>query len=418
MIIIAIIVSILFSAFFSGVEIAFLSSNKLRIELDRKNGSFPAFIMAYFVTRPSQFIATLLIGNNIALVVYGIFMAVVLEPVIRQITASSAWILTFQTLVSTIIILFTAEFLPKSLFRINPNRILYFLAIPAAFFYALLYPLAVFSIFIANMVFYRKVKNIRKSSGATFGMVDLDHLFEEHELAETEKNIEPDVKIFKNALDFSNVKLRECIVPRTEMTVISLNEDIEMLRQKFIESGYSKILVYQDSIDNIIGYVHSSEMFKKPDNIRSIMHNILTVPETMSANRMLETFIKEHKSIAVVVDEFGGTSGLVTIEDIIEEIFGEILDEHDTPEFIEKQISQTDYVLSGRLEIDYLNDKYFINLPESDTYATIAGLILFHHEKFPKVNEIIAIGPFEFKILRASHSKIDLVRLTIKEESA
>ncbi len=418
MIIVAIIVSILFSAFFSGVEIAFLSSNKLRIELDRKNGSFPAFIMAYFVTRPSQFIATLLIGNNIALVVYGIFMAVVLEPVIRQITASSAWILTFQTLVSTIIILFTAEFLPKSLFRINPNRILYFLAIPAAFFYALLYPLAVFSIFIANMVFYRKVKNIRKTSGATFGMVDLDHLFEEHELAETEKNIEPDVKIFKNALDFSNVKLRECIVPRTEMTVISLNEDIEMLRQKFIESGYSKILVYQDSIDNIIGYVHSSEMFKKPDNIRSIMHNILTVPETMSANRMLETFIKEHKSIAVVVDEFGGTSGLVTIEDIIEEIFGEILDEHDTPEFIEKQISQTDYVLSGRLEIDYLNDKYFINLPESDTYATIAGLILFHHEKFPKVNEIIAIGPFEFKILRASHSKIDLVRLTIKEESA
>lgn len=418
MIIVAIIVSILFSAFFSGIEIAFLSSNKLRIELDRKKGSFPAFIMAYFVKRPSQFIATLLIGNNIALVVYGLFMAVILEPVIRQITASSAWILTFQTIVSTIIILFTAEFLPKSLFRINPNRILYFLAVPAAFFYALLYPLAVFSIFIANMFFYRKVKNIRKTSGATFGMVDLDHLFEEHELAETEKNIEPDVKIFKNALDFSNVKLRECIVPRTEMTVISLNEDIEMLRQKFIESGYSKILVYQDSIDNIIGYVHSSEMFKKPDNIRSIMHNILTVPETMSANRMLETFIKEHKSIAVVVDEFGGTSGLVTIEDIIEEIFGEILDEHDTPEFIEKQISQTDYVLSGRLEIDYLNDKYFINLPESDTYATIAGLILFHHEKFPKVNEIIAIGSFEFKILRASHSKIDLVRLTIKEESA
>ncbi|NBG65183.1 hemolysin family protein [Acidiluteibacter ferrifornacis] len=414
-----IFLTLLLSAFFSGMEIAFVTANKFKIELDTKQGDVLSAILSKFLKHPSRFIGAMLVGNNIALVVYGIFMAQILEPVIAIYVKSESVILLVQTIISTLIILITAEFLPKAVFRINPNSILRFFAIPIGLlYYILLIPMFLIiglSEFILKYVF--RMENVTED--LNFGRIDLEHYLrdatERNDLEQDEMDHE--IQIFQNALDFSKVKARECMIPRTEITALEVNESMEVLRETFIESGYSKILIYRDNIDNIIGYVHSFELFKRPDSIKSILLPVLIIPQSMSANEILELFIKQRKSVAVVVDEFGGTSGILTIEDVIEEIFGEIEDEHDKEELIEEVISETEYLFSARLEIDYLNDAYKLNLPEADNYETLAGLIISHYESIPKADTKCRIDNYELTVLKVSDNRIELIRLeTAKSE--
>jgi CBS domain containing-hemolysin-like protein len=412
-----IIITLFFSAFFAGMEIAFLASNKLRLELNKKQGLFSSRFVSVFLANPSQYIATMQIGNNIALVIYSLAMANMLEPLIRLFTDAEFTLLIVQTLVSTIIILMVAEFLPKTLVRINPNIVLNFMALPMIIIYFLLYPVTWFITRILDLI----IKSLSKSSegkpfhNAVFDKVDLDHLINESQQDKGEQFLddETEIKLFQNALDFSNVKLRDCMVPRTEIIALEVNTTVEELKQKFIETGFSKILIYENSIDNIIGYVTSKDLFKNPHTIKSKLIPLSYVPETMAANKLLQKFIQERKGVAVVVDEFGGISGMLTIEDIMEEIFGEIEDEHDTDEFIEKKLSSDTYLFSGRLEIEYINEQYQLSIPESDEYDTLAGFIMFHHEKVPKFNESLIIGHFEFKILKVSRTRIELVQMKV-----
>jgi len=415
-IIVIIIVSVLFSAFFSGMEIAYISSNKLRIELHRKEGSFNSKIISFLSRYPGQYIVTMLIGNNIALVIYGIFMAILLEPLIHTLTEHDASILILQTIISTLIILFTAEFLPKTLFRINPNSFLNIFSIPVLLFFVIFYPVSKLTIYISNFILgtFFKVKIHEKQENIVFGKIDIDNLMSDKRAEQKiKKNNDLDFRIFQNALDFSDVKLRECIVPRTEIIAVKNDSGIEDLQQKFIETGLSKILVFKESIDQIIGYIHMKDLFNNPDNIESNIIDVSIVPETMPANKLLEMFVKEKKNIAVVVDEFGGTSGIVTIEDILEEIFGEIEDEHDTSKLTEQKINEHEYIFSGRLEVDYLNEKYNFNLPKHDEYETLAGLILHFYESIPKPKERIIIKLFEFRVLKVSETRIELLNLKV-----
>jgi len=415
-IIVTIIISVLFSAFFSGMEIAYISSNKLKIELYRKEGSINSKIISFLSRYPGQYIITMLIGNNIALVIYGIFMAILLEPLIYTITEYDINILILQTIISTLLILLTAEFLPKTLFRVNPNSFLKIFAIPVLLFFIIFYPVSKLTIYISNfiLVTFFKVKIPEKQENIVFSKVDIDNLMHEKMVEQKiNKNYALDFKIFQNALDFSDVKLRECMVPRTEIIAVKNNSGIDDLQQKFIETGLSKILVYKKSIDQIIGYIHMKDLFNNPDNIESNIIDVSIVPETMPANKLLEMFVKEKKNIAVVVDEFGGTSGIVTIEDILEEIFGEIEDEHDTSKLTEKKINEHEYIFSSRLEVDYINKKYNLNLPKHDEYETLAGLILHFYESIPKPKERIIIKLLEFRVLEVSETRIELVSLKI-----
>lgn len=415
-----ILLTLVFSAFFSGCEMAFFSSNKLLLELNKKKYPFPARIIDRFVQNPGVFLSTILVGNNVALVIYGLQMADLLEPFIKlHITDSDSGILLLQTSLSTLIILITAEFLPKTLFRIHPTMLLNIFAIPLLFFYVILYPISRFTMWLSDIVIkvILRSKNAQPKPQWMLGKVDLDNLLTEHnEKIDKKDDSSHEIKLLKNALDFSKLKIRDCTVPRTDLQAIEVQEEIEPLRSKFIETGLSKILVYKDSIDNIIGYVHVSSLFKKPKKLRNCVSPISIVPETMTANKVLELFTKEHKSIALVVDEFGGTAGVVTLEDILEEIFGEIDDEHDISEFIEQQINPNEYVFSARLEIDYLNEKYDINLPISDEYETIAGLILTHNKSIPEVNDVITIGSFTFQIMEATNARIELVKVLISSQ--
>ncbi len=416
---IIILVTILLSAFFSGMEIAFVSANKLRLELDKQSEPFNSKILKLVTGNAGNYIATMLVGNNIALVIYGIAFAALLEPVFHNLIQSELIVLLLQTIVSTLIILIFAEFLPKTLFRIFPNILLKIFSIPLAFFYIIFYPITRFAIAITNLLLKVVLKTDIKSNNKNpvFSRIDLDEFVNETDVGQEKKvNIETEIKLFKNALDFSKVKLREIMIPRTEIEMLDINSSVDELRQRFIETGYSRILFYEKNIDNIIGYVHSSVIFQKPETIKPYLTNVLIVPETMPANKLLSTFIQEHRSIAIVVDEFGGTSGMVTSEDILEEIFGEIEDEHDTREIIEKKISDTEFIFSGRSEIDFLNEKYFLNLPETEEFETLAGLILYYHESIPKINSIIKTGKFHFKILKATNTKIELVKLTLSEQ--
>lgn len=412
---IIIFITLVFSAFFSGMEIAFLSSNRLQIELEKKQRSRYSNIISIFISNPKKYIATMLVGNNIALVIYGIFMAGTLEYPISKYVSSESGILFAQTLISTLIILIIGEFIPKTIFRLNANLFLNIFSIPVVFFYYIFYPVSWVTISVSNFF----LKNIfkaetQKSNLIVFGKVDIDNYLNEYKLNKsTSEDEEFELKIFRNALDFSKIKLRECVIPRTEIAAIDQNDTIENLKEKFIETGYSKILIYKNNIDTIIGYVHSSELFVKPKNIKDIIHEVLIVPETMPANKLLKSFIQQKKSVAVVVDEFGGTSGMVTIEDIIEEIFGEIKDEHDTDDFEDKQINENEFIFSGRLEIDYVNEKYGINIPSNVEYETIAGFILFKHQNIPNLNEIISIENFSIKILKATNTRIELIQLKI-----
>lgn len=411
-ILIVIGVSLLSSAFFSGMEMAFVSSNKLKIELDKKLGFFSAKVMSYFSKNQAKFISAMLVGNNISLVIYGFFMAFFLEPMFLNLTDSSFTVFLLQTVVSTLLILVTAEFLPKAIFRINPNNILNVFAVPVAIIYVMLFPIVYITMFLSNVVLNNIFKVETKESDLSFGMVDLDNYLKEEALKiDYESQVETEIQIFQKALDFSKVKARECMVPRTEIIAIEENAAIEELNLKFIDTGYSKIMIYRETIDNIIGYIHSFEMFKSPNEIKSVILPISVIPESMPANEILEFFIAEKKSIAIVLDEFGGTSGMVTLEDIVEELFGDIEDEHDSDGQIEKEINPNEYVFSARLEVDYLKEKYKLNLPESDEFETLAGLIIHAFESIPKRNEVIAIKGFRFTIRAVSNNRIDIVHL-------
>ncbi|MBT3382700.1 MAG: HlyC/CorC family transporter [Prolixibacteraceae bacterium] len=415
-----ILITILLSAFFSGMEIAFVSANKLRLELDIQSEPFSSKILKLVTRDAGRYIATMLVGNNIALVIYGIAFASLLEPVFQNYIQSESLILFLQTIVSTLIILVFAEFMPKTLFRIFPNILLTIFAIPLALFYFVFYPITRVTIWITNSLLklFLNTDVKTKSKNPVFGRIELDEFVREPDVIGLEKksNMEKEVKLFKNALDFSKVKLREIMVPRTEIEMLDINSNISDLRQKFVETGYSRILFFTENVDNIVGYVQSSIIFQNPRSIKPYLQNVLIAPETMPANKLLSTFIKEHRSIAIVVDEFGGTSGMVTSEDILEEIFGEIEDEHDTSDIIEKKISETEYIFSGRSEIDLLNEKYFFNLPEKEEFETLAGLILYHYESIPKINTEIKIGKFQLKILKATNTKIELVKLSIDSD--
>lgn len=413
---IIILATILLSAFFSGMEIAFVSANKLRLELDKQLEPFNSKILKLVTNNSGNYIATMLVGNNIALVIYGIAFATLLEPVSHLFLQSETVILLLQTIVSTFIILIFAEFLPKTLFRIFPNTLLKVFSFPLAFFYIVFYPITKFAIVITNLLLKGILKtDIKKNNkNPVFSRIDLDEFVNETDIGSEKKvNIETEIKLFKNALDFSKIKLREVMIPRTEVEMLDINSTVSELRHRFIETGYSRILFYEKNIDNIIGYVHSSVIFRNPETIRPHLTNVLIVPETMPANKLLSTFIQEHRSIAIVVDEFGGTSGMVTSEDILEEIFGEIEDEHDTRETVENKISDTEFIFSGRSEIDLLNEKFFLDLPETEEFETLAGLILYYHESIPKINSLIKVGKFHFKILKATNTKIELVKLTL-----
>ncbi|MBX7095772.1 MAG: hemolysin family protein [Flavobacteriales bacterium] len=410
-----ILICILLSAFFSGIEIAFLSSNKLKIELENKQGLFSARILSFFVKKPSHFIAAMLLGNNVALVVYGIYIALILEPPIRDYVWDNRWfVLVVQTFISTLIILFTAEFLPKAIFRINPNGILKVFALPMILIYLILWLPTMIMLGISEGIL-RIFTGNKKGDGTDVGLgrIDLDNYLEEvtQNAAQSQTEIDHEIQIFRNALDFSKVKIRECMIPRTEIVAANVDSNIDELKQLFIKTQLSKILIYRDNLDNIIGYVHSYELFKQPTRIQDILLPISIVPETQSAQSLLEEFTKQSRSIAIVVDEFGGTSGLVTMEDIIEEIFGEIEDEHDTEELIEKQISEKEFLFSGRMEIDYLNETYSLQIPVNDEYSTLAGYIINQTQDIPEKGTTVQAGAYRFVIESVTGQKIEIIRI-------
>lgn len=413
---IIILISLLCSAFFSGMEIAFVSSNKLRFELDKRNKTLTAPILNVFYQHPQQYISTMLVGNNIALVIYGIKMAAILSPVICLVTSNEILITLTQTIIATIIVLFTGEFIPKTVFRFNPNLWLRIFSPVLIVCYGVLYPIAriatILSVWILRLF---KVNIGNSSENVSISKVDLDYLVNETvENADKSEDIDNEVKIFQNALDFSSVKLRDCIVPRTE--IIALNAattTMEEITNTFVETGLSKILIYKESIDDIIGYVHSSDLFKNPTSWKEYLRTMPIVPETMAANKLMDIFMRNKKSIAVVVDEFGGTAGIVTLEDIMEEIFGEIKDEHDTKEYVAKKINDKEFILSGRLEIDEINEQFDLHLPESDDYLTIAGFIMYNYQKIPRQNDVIHIDDYTFRIIKARNNRVELVKMSL-----
>ena len=420
--IIEIIIVLTFSAFFSGMEIAFVSSNKMRFEMDRPQLGWTSRIVARFYQHPNNFISSLLVGNNIALVIYGILMARLLEQTLlqplTQTTAGNEWlILLIETVISTLIVLVTGEFLPKTLFKLNPNRTLTFFAPLTFLFYILLYPLSKFSSGFSKLLLrLLGVKVSPTDSDHAFTKVDLDYLIQSSiKNTDKGKNITDEVKIFQNALEFSNCKVRDCIVPRTEIQAVDVNESLEHLKNLFIESGCSKIIVYDGDIDNIVGFIHSSEMFRlrTGDEWKSHIKEVPIVPETMVAQKLMRLLMQQKKSLAVVVDEFGGTSGICTLEDLVEEIFGDIEDEHDQNDYVARQLPSGEYEISGRMEVEKANEVLGLELPESDEYITIGGLILHEFQSFPKLNEVIRIGRFEFKVIKNTSTKIELVRLKI-----
>jgi len=406
---------LLFMAFFSGMETAFVVSNKLRLELDRKQGGVIGRLVGWLVDRMELIIATSLIGVNVCLVVFGLKTAEIMEPVLSRFIRGDGWILLIQTIVATTLVLFTAEFLPKTIFRIRSNQMLRIFSVPFSFMYILLLPVTWFTVHLSDFLLRKILKSpgSRQMRQMVFSKVDLNNLVLEN-LNDNrgEEGSEEEIKLFHNALEFSSVRIRDCMIPRTEIAAVPIDTTIDELRLKFIETGYSRILVYEKDIDRITGYVHHSSLFRNPDGLNEIIRKIPNVPESMPANRLLTKLLREHGNIAAVIDEFGGTSGVVTTEDILEEIFGEIEDEHDNPTLIEKKAANGEYLFSGRLEVDYLNETYGFKLPASDEYETLAGLILHFHSSFPKTNETIRIPGFAFRITNSNRKRISVVALT------
>lgn len=410
-----IFLTLVFSALFSGLEMAFLASNKLHIELQNKKGVFPYKMVSFLVKKPSRFIATLLVGNNIALVVYGHYMHLLLEPSF-SFTSSEYVALLLETLGSTMLILFLAEYIPKALFRAHSDQMMHVFAIPAYIIYFLLYiPVSIMtgvSGFVIKYVFRITMPNYQP----VFGRIELDNYVRERmPEKDAEEETDTEVEIFRNALEFSTQKAREFMVPRTEISAVDADSKLDDLRQIFIASGYSKILVYTENIDQIIGYVHAFELFRRPESIRAILRPVFFIPESMTANQILNSFTKEQRNVAVVIDEFGGTAGMITLEDVVEELFGEIEDEHDSDEFVETQLNDKEFIFSARLEVDYINDEYSLNLPESDNYSTLSGLIYHAHESIPQKGEVIQIDKFIFIIRKVSNNRIEEVLIRLND---
>jgi len=410
---------LVFSFFFSGIEIAFLASNKLQIELKGKQGKTWGLIMSKFLKKPSSFIATTLIGNTVSLVLFGIFMAQLIDPFFDFLPENGndeVIRLILETLISTLLILFTAEFLPKSLFLINPNAVLATLAVPFNFFYILLKPLTFSTVTLSKFVITKILGMPYSEERPVFGLTDLNNYLKNTlKVKHEDEEIELDKKIFTNALEFKTVRVRDCMIPRMEISAVPLDEGMEGLKEAFVKSGHSKILIYRDTIDDLIGYCHSAALFRKPLHIEEIMTPLIITSETTMANELMVQMMKERKSLAVVVDEFGGTSGIVTMEDVMEEIFGEIEDEHDQDELLEQKIDEKTFVLSARLEVEYLNEKYSLHLPTGE-YETLAGLILSYTEDFPKQGQSIYIAPFTFIIQKTDKKRIDVVKTIVDSE--
>lgn len=424
--ILIIVATLILSAFFSGMEIAYVSSNKIHIEIEKKQNDFIAKILTILTAKPSKFIATMLIGNNISLVIYGFLMGDLLVDWFKSMVPTQLAFLDYlftdlslltQTVISTLIILFTAEFLPKVFFQIYANSFLKIFAFPAYLFYQLFYYVTDFVIWISDNILKRFFKTAGDNVQLALTKVELgNYISEQMESVEANEEVDSEIQIFQNALEFSEVKAREVMVPRTEIIGVDVNDSIKNINSIFTASGLSKILVYDESIDDILGYIHSFELFKKPKTIRSITLPVEFVPETMYVKDVLNILMKKRRSIAVVIDEYGGTSGIMTIEDIVEELFGEIEDEHDTIALIEEKIDDSHYKFSARLEVDYINETYKLDLPEGENYETIGGLIVDETEEIPKVNDKITIENFSFTILEASSTKIDVVALKILKE--
>lgn len=423
--IVIIVSTLILSAFFSGMEIAYVSSNKIHIELEKKQGDFLGKILSKLTEKPSKYIATMLIGNNIALVIYGFKMGNVLVRWFKSLLPADSTLITYlltdlqlltQTIISTIVILITAEFLPKVFFQIYANTLLKILALPTYIFYVLFSWISDFVLWISDAF----LKNVFKASGEDVALamtkVELgNYISEQMESVEDHEDVDSEIQIFQNALEFSDVKAREVMVPRTEITAVDISDSIENLRQLFIDSGRTKIIVYKNSIDDILGYVHAFELFKKPKSIKSIIVPVGFVPETILIKDVLNILTKKRRSISVVIDEYGGTSGIMTVEDIIEELFGEIEDEHDNVALIEEQINENTYKFSARLEVDYINETYKLNLSEGENYETLGGLIVNATEEIPQVNDDVQIDNFKFTIEEVSSTKIDIVQLKILE---
>ena len=412
------LIAMIFSAFFSGMEIAFVSSSKLRFEVDKNSQSLSGKLLTIFYDNPNNYISTMLVGNNIALVVYGIMMSRIIDGfLIEHITDNPALLLFTDTVISTLIILVVGEFLPKTIFKINPNATLRFFALPTFLVYCILYPISKFATACARVLMrLLGIKLNKESSNKAFTKMDLDYFIQSSiQQGNGAQEVDTEVKIFQNALDFSNLRIRDCMVHRTEIEAVNKNTTAEELMHVFVETGFSKIIVYEDTIDNIIGYIHSSEMFKRTAKWQDNIVKMPFVPESMQAQKLMEQFLQQKKSLAVVVDEFGGTAGIISLEDIVEELFGEIEDEHDVDDYIAKRNDDGSYLLSARLEIERVNEMFGLNLPVSDEYQTIAGLILYRYKNFPKMHEVIRIDHFQFKITKVESNKIELV--TLKNEN-
>ena len=405
--------TLLFSAFFSGVEIAFISANKLKLELDKNTGKFPSNIISFFSKNESDFITTMLVGNNIALVVYGIVMTQILTPEIKYYFSSDFSLLFVQTIITTLIVLVTAEFLPKAIFRIYPNQILSFFSIPIWLFFVFFRPVAVFMLFLSKLVLKHFLGQKIKDGKQVFGKTDLDEYLSNVKSVEGLEDSRVEVEMLQNVLDLTDKKLRECMIPRINLVAMDISSPINEIKNRFIFTKLSKILIFKGNIDKVIGYIHSSDLFRNPQNVRSILLPIPFVPESMSVMQLLNQFIDSNKGVALVVDEFGGTSGMLTIEDVTEEIVGEIVDEHDVEEITDKKLAKNKYQLFALLDIELVNKKYNLSLPESDEYETIAGLILHHLEEIPKKNDVIKLEEFQFTIIKVNETSIQEVYLNV-----
>ena len=407
------IISLLFSAFFSGVEIAFISANKLQLELDKNTGKFPSKIITYFTKNESDFITTMLVGNNIALVVYGIVMTQILTPQFSGYFNSALILLLVQTFITTMIVLITAEFLPKAIFRIFPNQILKVFSLPIWLFFVIFRPLALLMLNLANLILKYVLNQKISNDKQVFGKTDLDDFLSNVKSAEGVEDTRVEVEMLQNALDLTDKKVRECMVPRTDIIAMDVLSTIDDVKEKFIDTKLSKLLIYKGTIDRVIGYVHSSDLFKNPKNVKSVLLPISFVPESMLAMDMLNQFIENNKGVALVVDEFGGTSGMITIEDVTEEIVGEIVDEHDIEELTDEQLSKNSYRLLAKIDVEMVNKKYNLELPESDEYETIAGLLLHHFEEIPTINDVIELEEYQFTIIKVNETTIQEVQLEL-----
>ena len=412
------ILSLLVTAFFSGMETAFASFSKLRLELDHKQGKFASGIITFFTRHSARYLSALLAGYYMAMVAYSMAFAWWLVPQLEFIPSAFGSLIVAMVIIALVFFLL-ADYLPKILFRINPNIILNICAVPLAIWYGLMYPVTGIVTETARVLvrIFTKARPERGNDETVFAKVNPDDFVigETQPVSKEEQDAEHEIKIFQNALDFSTVKIRDCMIPRTDIVAVEENTSISELKQKFMDTGVSKIVVYTEDIDNVTGYVHSKELFRNPLSIQSMINQLTFVPETMSGNRMMQLFMQERRSIAIVVDEYGGTAGLLTLEDLIEEIFGEIEDEHDKDNLVERQINEHEYLFSGRLEIEYLNETFHLNIPENDAYDTLAGFILYHHLNLPLVGETIQIESYTFIIRKATHTRIDLVQMTVNK---